>query len=48
MYCYMQDLVVDPEYQNVGFGKVLMSNIEGYLFASVKKGASIGLLSANG
>jgi len=48
MYFYIQDLVVDPDYQKLGLGKVLMSKVEGYLFESAKKGAIIGLLSAQG
>ncbi len=48
MYFYIQDVVVDPDYQRLGIGAALMDKIEGYLFESAKKGATIGLLSAQG
>lgn len=48
MYFYIQDFIVHPDYQNLGLGKVLMSKVEGYLFESANKGATIGLLAARG
>jgi len=48
MYFYIQDLIVHPDHQNLGLGRVLMSKIEDYLFDSAKKGATIGLLAAQG
>jgi len=48
MYFYIQDVVVDPDYQNLGIGSALMKNIENYLFIEAKKGSTIGLLAAKG
>jgi len=48
MYFYIQDVVVAPEYQNSGFGSIVMEQIERYLSNTVKKGATIGLLAAKG
>ena len=48
MYFYVQDLVVDPDYQKQGIGNALMAQIENYLFASAKRGSTIGLLAAKG
>ncbi|WP_019028625.1 GNAT family N-acetyltransferase [Colwellia piezophila] len=48
MYFYIQDVVVDPDYQKLGIGTVLMDTIEGYLCYTAQKGATIGLLAAQG
>lgn len=48
MYFYIQDLIVEPNYQNSGIGSVLMEQIENYLSVAAKKGATIGLLAAKG
>ena len=48
MYFYIQDVIVDPSYQNSGVGSVLMEQIEGYLSAAAQKGSTIGLLAAKG
>jgi len=48
MYFYVQDVIVDPDYQKKGIGKLLMQQIEGYLIHTALKGATIGLLSAKG
>ena len=48
MYFYIQDVVVDPDYQNQGIGTVLMDTIEGYLRYTAEKGSTIGLLAAQG
>jgi len=48
MYFYIQDIIVDPHYQNLGLGSIIMNNIEDYLAQMVKTGATIGLLSAKG
>lgn len=48
MYFYVQDVVVDPDYQKQGIGRALMSEIEHYLSDSAKKGSTIGLLAAKG
>jgi ribosomal protein S18 acetylase RimI-like enzyme len=48
MYFYIQDVIVDPSYQEQGIGTVLMDTIEGYLHYTATKGSTIGLLSAKG
>lgn len=48
MYFYIQDVIVDPSYQNSGVGTALMEQIENYLSVAAKKGATIGLLAAKG
>ncbi|SFB79825.1 GNAT family N-acetyltransferase [Pseudoalteromonas denitrificans] len=46
MYFYVQDIIVDPYYQGLGLGKVIMQYIETYLSKEAGKGATIGLLAA--
>jgi len=48
MYFYIQDVIVEPNYQNSGVGSALMEQIENYLSVAAKKGATIGLLAAKG
>ena len=48
MYFYVQDVVVHPDCQKQGVGRILMDEIERYLFVAAKKGSTIGLLSAKG
>jgi len=48
MFFYVQDLVVDPNFQDQGIGNALMQEIEKYLSLTAKKGATIALLSAQG
>mgnify|MGYP000639522626 CR=1 FL=1 len=48
MFFYVQDVVVDPQYQGNGLGNLLMEQIEAYLSKSAKKGATIGLLASQG
>lgn len=48
MFFYIQDVIVDPSYQKMGIGHLLMNSIESYLSSVAVKGATIGLLSAKG
>jgi ribosomal protein S18 acetylase RimI-like enzyme len=48
MYFYVQDVIVDPSYQNQGLGTMLMDTIEGYLHYTADKGSTIGLFAAQG
>jgi len=48
MYFYIQDVVVDPDYQLQGLGHALMTQIEAYLSKAAQKGSTIGLLAAQG
>ena len=46
IYYYIQDLIVLPEYQKMGVGRLLMEHIEKYLQNKAPKGAFIGLMAA--
>ena len=48
MFFYIQDLIVDPDFQSNGLGNLLMEQVERYLSSVAFKGATIGLLSAQG
>ena len=48
MFFHIQDLIVDPDYQNNGIGNLLMENLESYFSIVALKGSTIGLLSASG
>lgn len=48
MYFYIQDVVVTPEYQGRGIGRMLMNRVESYLFKTCQVGSTIGLLAAHG
>ncbi len=48
LYFYIQDLIVDPEFQHKDFGKSLMMELMGYIKANAKSGAFVGLMAAKG
>lgn len=48
MYFYLQDILVDPDFQSQGIGKHLMQEIESYLSQHTTQGATVGLLAARG
>lgn len=48
MYFYIQDVVVTPEYQGQGIGRMLMSRVESYLSKTCQVGSTVGLLAAHG
>ncbi len=48
MYFYIQDVIVNPSHQGQGLGKVVMDHIEKFLSKNANKGATIGLLAAQG
>ncbi len=48
MYFYIQDVIVDPQYQGLGLGTAIMEKIEAYLSVKATSGATIGLLAAKG
>ncbi|MEI8648212.1 GNAT family N-acetyltransferase [Paraglaciecola sp. Hal342] len=48
MYFYIQDVIVEPVYQGQGLGHEIMLNIEQYLQTAANKGATIGLMAAQG
>ncbi|KAA3625837.1 MAG: GNAT family N-acetyltransferase, partial [Bacteroidetes bacterium] len=41
-------IIVRPEYQKTGIGKLIMEQIEGFLQTSAPKNAFIGLMAAEG
>jgi ribosomal protein S18 acetylase RimI-like enzyme len=48
MYFYIQDIMVDPDYQNTGLGALLMQSVEEFIFREAQQGATVGLLAAKG
>ncbi len=48
MYFYLQDVVVDPIYQEQGIGNLIMQEIEQFLEKNARSGATIALLAACG
>ena len=48
MYFYIQDVIVDPDYQGLGIGHMLMARVEAYLAKACTTGATVGLLAAKG
>ncbi|HAQ62185.1 TPA: GNAT family N-acetyltransferase [Candidatus Delongbacteria bacterium] len=48
MYFYIQDIIVIPEYQKKGIGRLIMENIEDYIQKKAFNNSFIGLMAANG
>ena len=48
LYFYIQDVIVHPDHQNKGVGKLLMQELMNYISANAEPGACIGLMAANG
>lgn len=48
LYFYIQDLIVHPEYQNKGLGKMMINELLHYIKANAKRGAFVGLMAAKG
>lgn len=48
LYFYIQDLLVQPDYQNTGLGKQIMAMLMAYLAKTAQTGAFIGLMAAPG
>ncbi len=46
MYFYIQDIIVLPEYQGRGIGRMMMDAVMDYISANAKPNAFIGLMSA--
>ena len=48
LYFYIQDLIIHPEFQAKGLGKILMKELMSYITAKAKSGAFVGLMAAKG
>ena len=48
MYFYIQDVIVDPDYQGLGIGHAIMTRVEAYLASACTTGTTVGLLAAKG
>ncbi|MCJ8010863.1 GNAT family N-acetyltransferase [Paenibacillus sp. KQZ6P-2] len=48
IYFYIQDIVVTPEHQNKGLGKVILESITAYLREYAPEKAFVGLFSSQG
>ena len=48
LYYYIQDLIVQPDYQGKGVGKELMGKLMNYIGKNATKGAFVGLMAAKG
>ena len=48
MYFYVQDVIVHPEFQNLGLGSKIMQSINDFLSSSCQSGSTVGLLAAKG
>jgi len=46
IYFYIQDIIVLPEYQGRGIGKMIMNEVMEYINRTAKPNAFIGLMSA--
>ncbi|HOA96309.1 MAG TPA: GNAT family N-acetyltransferase [Acetivibrio saccincola] len=45
---YIQDVIVKPQYQSLGVGKMLMESVMSYISKNDAEGAGIGLMSTKG
>lgn len=48
LYFYIQDLIIHPEFQAKGLGKILMKELMSHITAKAKSGAFVGLMAAKG
>jgi GNAT superfamily N-acetyltransferase len=48
LFFYIQDVIVLPQFQGAGLGKLLMNEVEAFLALNATKGATVGLFSAAG
>lgn len=48
MFFYIQDVIVSPDYQQQGIGRLIMQHIENYLNDAAGEGATMGLFAAKG
>jgi ribosomal protein S18 acetylase RimI-like enzyme len=48
LYFYIQDVIVQPDYQSKGIGKAIMKELMAYIKANARPGSYIALLAAKG
>ena len=48
IYFYIQDIIVIPEYQGKGIGRLIMDNIEDWLSGASYENSFVGLMAAEG
>ncbi len=48
IYFYIQDIIVIPEYQGKGFGKIIMNEVMQYLNDNANHNSFIGLMAVEG
>lgn len=48
IYFYIQDIIVMPDYQGKGFGKIIMNEVMQYLDDNANHNSFIGLMAAEG
>lgn len=48
LYYYVQDLIVDPDYQCRGYGRAMMSKLMNFIKQHASPGSIIGLMAAPG
>jgi GNAT superfamily N-acetyltransferase len=48
LYFYVQDIIVLPEYQRLGLGRLIMDKVMDYLRGRAAPGAFVGLMAAKG
>lgn len=48
VYFYIQDVVVHPDYQGQGIGKLIMNNLLNYLVQNAPQKAFVGLFASEG
>lgn len=48
LYFYIQDLIVQPDYQSKGIGKAIMKELMAFIKTNAKPGSYIALMAAKG
>jgi len=48
LYFYIQDLIVQPDFQSKGVGTAILQALMTYLKANAKPGSFVGLMAATG